>query len=238
MKRYFLLFFAVIFLVSCGANVSENKDTNETSETQESIIVPYVEKSKTYYSEYGIKSIVNSYGFCNLDGDVVIEPSDDISTLSCYETDDGFSFYVVGLGQSEQSAYANGFDPMKTLIIPASGEWCVELDEVGWWTISAGDGAIFASLDVTRETRIIEEKTLIYDYNGNLIKEFGPSSYVSEYSKMYEDCVEISLITDHPDKVETIYVNSKGEIVEDPKKNGHEFNEYGVKISRRIRFYT
>ena len=218
MKRFLLLFFAVLIFTSCNS-ASEMEKHSET-------IVPYVSKSKVYYSEYGQKRIVNSYGFCDLNGDVVIDPSDDISTLICYETDDGFSFYVVGLGQSEQSAYADGFDPTQTLIIPSSGEWCVELDEIGWWTVSAGDGGIFASLDYTTDYNghinyIIEAKTLLYDYSGNLVKEFGKSTYISNYSKQYKNCVSIDLIEEENER--RIYVNSKGELVENPEYIPYEY---------------
>ena len=192
-------------------------------------LLPYVgEFSEIHATRLSYERDFRKYGLCTENGDIVIDAKNHvISDFRCFDTSDGFSYYAIGVGKVKDFSI-DGFHPQKTYIIPKDGSWCVELEE-GWWGFCDGVGGICASLDAEKVFNGMNwgynSKTLLFDYKGNLIKEFGQNTIAYSRCKY---CFALSSFENDPDDSETYYYNKNGNRVN--HDNHNDFNEYGVRI--------
>ncbi len=136
-------------------------------------IVPYVGSYKIFSNgetEYEMKMGYSTYGFCTEDGRIVMDASAKNNYISYTATNDGFGFYTLSIIDNRDLQVEDDvFLPQRTLIIPETGTWCIELGQRAWLS-EAGNGIISVS-SYTDPYGVGE--CIIYDYDGNEISRIG-----------------------------------------------------------------
>jgi len=240
--------------ITADAEILQNaeqsdEDVNKAGDTDgniyEEVIFPFVSgdgygKLLPYIGEFrdtpatpmSYETSSCKYGLCTLDGRIVVNALDDvISDITYYNSADNFNYLVVSVGKVEDGSY-DGYHPQRTYVIPQSGKWCIELEE-GVWSFTDGFGGICASYAAEKEfegmTYDFYSKSLLYDYNGNYIREFGQSTAV--YNS--DGCLSMTLFDESPygSDSKTVCFDKDGVAIEHMHKSGCEFNEYGVRIA-------
>lgn len=174
------------------------------------------------------------YGLCTENGTVVVDALDHvISDVRILETNDGFIFYVIGVGKVKDSSY-DGYHPQKTFLLPQNGQWATELEE-GNWAFICGDGAIFAARAKDETVKGITyeyfDKVILLNYNGLIVKEYGKCSYLRGFDDHFEHCLEMKIADETYQNYYNLYIGPDGGEIENPIIKGHEFNEYGVRLA-------
>jgi len=197
-------------------------------------IMPYIGNIKVYKtpsqsgdeSGFEASSTYASYGFCTLDGKIVMDARSDINYVSRGTTEDGFSYYQFSFSPKSdgKEVYDDVFMPQRSMVIPESGEWCLELER-GSWLSDAGCGYLSISYvsENNKEDYPAPDSVRIYDYNGNFVCEFDGNENA-------EICGDgLFLLRDYSNDVSVSkFVDINGETVFGPFEWASSFNEYGI----------
>lgn len=203
----------------------ENIGTDFVPSDEYGEVIPYIgtyrlyetppEEGSDWHTEVGYCS----YGFCAPDGRIVMRASDKNSYLNYTKTDDGFGFYTLTREIQPVDDAPDEFIPGETYIIPRDGSWCIKLSE-GSWVTSSGNGYI-NMCDYPTDGG--EVKTLMYDYEGNLVHTFEGIDSLGKYTN---GLVMISKWSSTGYTAE--FVDLNGERILGPYKAASDFNEYGI----------
>lgn len=185
-------------------------------------IIPYIGGYKNYSTQYDPQGQYGyaSYGFCTPEGKIVMDASDKIEYVGLTATDD-FEYYHVTYRQDENDP---GFMvvPSKTLIIPKSGEWCIDVKS--GYVSSVGDGAICITYPKIENDDV--PYTEIYDYNGEKISTITGYDSIGCYS--HGLMTAASWGNGNPDDHALYYVDINGNKVLGPYKSGSDFEKNGL----------
>ncbi len=188
-------------------------------------IIPYVGNYRTFVKtdspDWQAEQGYAYYGFCTSDGKIVMDASDKTGFINYFETDDGFGYYSVSREIEQKDDAPDEFFSNETLIIPKDGSWCITL-EPGSWMQGSGYGH-FATCIYPRYDEEGIVKTVIYDYNGNVVTtlEGVDSVYFTAGGLLYTSKWENSTSYQY-------YMNYDGEIVFGPYQTLAHFNDKGI----------
>ena len=190
-------------------------------------IVPYVasyrlfETPKEEGSEWHTEQGYASYGFCTPDGKIVMDASDKNTYINFRQLDDGFGFYTVTREAKPKDDAPDEFTPSETLVIPVDGSWCLTLDARSWVT-TAGEGVI-CICSYAGEAANAGVRTLMYDYDGNLVRTLDGIDSTGAYSN------GLMLVSNWVSSGYSAYfVNDDGEKVLGPYSMASDFTKYGL----------
>ena len=167
-----------------------------------------VDEDSVYHHEY------NLFGFCTLDGRIVMDVNPEFESLELNETDDGFGYYTVYRATPEDVA---SYYSSASLVIPKDGSWMISHNNIR--SVCADNGVIAVITGSTPETVIY-----FYDYNGKLINK------IEEYAVFLNYAEGLALVGDFDNEYERKYffINIDGERVIGPFKESYPFNGCGV----------
>lgn len=192
------------------------------------MIVPYVasyrvfETPKEEGSDWHVEQGYASYGFCTLDGRIVMDASDTNSYVSYNETDDGFGFYTLSREVHVKDDAPDEFMPTEQLIIPKDGSWCLSLESDRMW-LSVSGGGYLSVVEYPGNDSDEKVKTHFYDYNGNHVKTLDGIDSTGIYS-----CGLLMVSSWETNTYTTWFINEYGETVLGPYYSASDFNEFGI----------
>ena len=188
-------------------------------------VVPYVDSYRVYETEgsdWHIEQSYGSYGFCTPDGKIVMDASYRNAYVNYNETDDGFGYYVMSREINVKDDAPDEYMPSEQLVIPKDGSWCLTLDGERMWISSAGGGYLSVIEYPEYESDDVV-KTLLYDYNGNLVKTLYGIDSTGIYSQ------GLLMVSEYRDNnYYTWFLNENSNIELGPFKSATNFNEYGI----------
>ncbi len=190
-------------------------------------VVPYIgtyrifETPKEENSDWHAEQGYATYGFCTTDGRIVMDASDKNAYLNFRETDDGFGYYTLTCEIEQKEDAPDEYVPNETYIIPLDGSWCLKLDN-GSWVSSAGGGYICVCV-YPNDGSADPVKTLVYNYDGELVNTFFGSDSVGTYSN---GLILVSKWTN--DGYSADFVDENGKKVLGPYSAASDFNKYGI----------
>ena len=184
-------------------------------------IIPYIGSYKTYFTdgENPIGEEYAAYGFCTLDGRIVMDASNINHFISYRETDDGFGYYTLSRSIAQREDAPDEYYAEETLIIPGSGEWCLTLGPNSWAT-ALGGGVISVSVYSVEDG---SEKCELYNYSGEKICEIEGVSGLGLYSQGL-----IGTTTWTESGSVSYYIDIDGNEVLGPYESVGDFTEHGV----------
>lgn len=184
-------------------------------------IIPYIGGYKTYSTtgKTPIDEEYATYGFCTLDGRIVMDASSKNHYISYRESDDGFGYYTVSRGIAQRDDAPDEYYTVETLIIPRSGEWCLTLDPNSWAT-ALGGGVISVSVYSPESG---SEKCEIYNYSGEKISVIEDVSSLGQFS---HGLIGTTAWGDNGSV--SYYIDIGGNAVLGPYESVGDFTEHGV----------
>ncbi len=195
-------------------------------------VLPFVSKTVRYQTsqigenDFKASRLYNSYGFCTVDGKIVMDARDDIENVFYNETPDGFGYYIASISKNDNENLMpdDVFISTTSLLIPKSGKWCLKLEN-GSYVLTAGYGVI--GVCVAKEYDVNgyspEHDLLLYDYDGKLLKNLG----IKQSAQIVGE--NLMLINDYSEEsVGSYFCDFDGEMVYGPFSYASGFNEYGV----------
>ena len=188
-------------------------------------IIPYIGSYKVYEtpkeegSDWHVEMGYCSYGFCTPDGKIVMDASDKNTYINYRETNDGFGFYTLTREMKPVDDAPDEWLPSETYVIPLDGSWVIKLSSSSW--VSNSGGGYIGVCDYPEDGSNV--RTLLYDYDGNLVKTVDGVDSTGIYSN---GLMLISEWTNEGYKAH--FINEDGEIVFGPYTAASDFNEYGI----------
>ena len=188
-------------------------------------IIPYVGEYRIFSSpepEYETRMGYSSYGFCTEDGKIVMDASSKNRNIYYIQSNDGFGFYSLSVtDEPEKEEPDDVYIPLKSFIIPESGEWCIELGSYAYLN-QARNGVIHISEYSEVDGR---GESVLYDYNGKEIARLG------EYDNIaLSDIGLICAMRWDGDNSFHGYLDKEGNVVLGPYKSVNSFNSAGTAI--------
>lgn len=186
-------------------------------------ILPYVGSYKIFSNNepgYGVKQGYSSYGFCTEDGRIIMDAASENRDIYYTKTNDGFGFYRLSITDDTAAEVPDDiYVPQRSMLIPETGEWCIELDGNSWIS-EAKNGMIIVMSYADDSGR---GECTIYDYNGNEISRLG------EYDNVYlcDNGLILVMRWDNDDPFHG-FLDKDGNIVLGPYKGATQFSEYGI----------
>lgn len=151
-------------------------------------VIPYISSVKEYTvaedEEWSSSSVYCTYGLCNEEGRIIMDPQSSLENAFHHESPDGFGYYELDF--MDESAYDSpnfgAFPVGKRFLIPDSGKWMIELQEAAYiGRIDGGKIAVMEPSKFNSEQAYPEEyKAVFYDYNGKKLFEIEDIDYVGE----------------------------------------------------------
>ena len=188
-------------------------------------IIPYIGSYKVYEtpkeegSDWHTEMGYCSYGFCTPDGKIVMDASDKNTYINYRETNDGFGFYTLSREMNPVDDAPDEWLPSETYVIPLDGSWVIKLSSSSWVTNSGG--GYIGVCDYPEDGSPV--RTLLYDYDGNLVKTVDGVDSTGIYSN------GLMLISEWTNEgYRANFINEDGEIVFGPYSAANDFNEYGI----------
>lgn len=131
-------------------------------------LLPYIGTHKIFsdVEQSGVKMGFSSYGFCTQDGRIVMDAASCNRDIYYTKTDDGFGFYRLSITDDFASEQPDDiYMPQKSVLIPESGKWCIELSGNSW--ISEAKNGMIVVMSYATESE--HGEFIIYDYDGKEI---------------------------------------------------------------------
>lgn len=188
-------------------------------------IIPYIGSYKVYEtpkeegSDWHTEMGYCSYGFCNPDGKIVMDASTKNTYINYRETNDGFGFYTLTREMLPVDDAPDEWLPSETYVIPLDGSWVIKLSSSSW--VSNSGGGYIGVCDYPEDGSDV--RTLLYDYDGNLVKTVDGVDSTGIYSN------GLMLISEWTsDGYRAHFINEDGDIVFGPYSSASDFNDYGI----------
>lgn len=189
-------------------------------------VIPFVASARVFETpknegdDWHAEVQYSSYGFCTPDGKIVMDASDKNTYINFRKTDDGFGFYTVMREVNAKDDAPDEFTPSETYLIPVDGSWCIKLDSRSW--LSNSGGGYFNVCKYENEAANSDVCTLVYDYDGNLVKELGGVDSTGAYTNGL-----MLASTWVADGYRAYFINDDGERVLGPYSAASDFNSFG-----------
>ena len=186
-------------------------------------IIPYVgsyrfyetPKDNSWYTKMGYAT----YGFCTLDGRIVMDASEKNTFVNHIQTEDGFGFYTVHREERQKEDAPDEFLPSETLVIPDSGKWFLSLKSNSY-VVNSGGGHI-SIVEYPGDSG--EQRVHLYDYDGKLVRTIEGTDSTGSYS---QGLMLVSSYVKGGYRAE--FVDEQGQKVLGPYKSASDFNENGI----------
>jgi len=185
-------------------------------------VIPYIGSYRTFSNnetKYPINIGYSSYGLCTVDGRIVMDASDAVRNITCMKTNDGFCFYTMSITENQELETEDDiYLPQKTVILPESGKWSIELGNNAWIN-EARNGVICVS---KYNDFYGSGECILYDYDGNEISRLG------EYDNVVLSDMGLLGVDKWDETDFHAYIDKDGNVVLGPYKAVNPFNHKGI----------